>query len=437
MCLIFFFAGTVTVGAAKNSATLIAGRTIQGVGGGGMEALSEIILTDLTTLKERPLYIGILGLVWAFGSILGPLIGGVVSHYSSWRWIAWINLPLLGIAMCLLPPFLKLANDRSSLASKVRRVDFIGILLFLPGLTCFVLAIVWGGVLFPWSAWETILPLIFGSLLLIVFVFYELRHPEPLIPFRLFKNHTTTAALFGAFIHGIMLWGVVYYLPLYFEAVIQHDPLRAAIDGFPLAFTVTPMSIVCALLIDYTRRYKWTIWIGWVSSTVGLGTMVLLGFNTPVGIYSILQLSPGIGMGLLFPALGIPLQAAVSTDDAGVAMGTFVFFRALGSTIGVSIGSTIFSNVFSERLRHLSLPSNFPLTDGNKAINFIHTLRNIQLPVNLRIQILEVYAESFKFIWIVMACLSCIGLFSTFLMEEITLEREDVGRQAFQESNEQ
>lgn len=100
----------------------------------GMEALCEIILTDITTLKERPFYIGLLGLMWARGSILAPIVGGLFVQYVSWRWIAWINLPLMGVALVLLPLFLNMKMDRSSVWSKLKRVDWLGITLLMVGL---------------------------------------------------------------------------------------------------------------------------------------------------------------------------------------------------------------------------------------------------------------------------------------------------------------
>lgn len=151
-CILIFAVGAVVVGTAKNGATLVIGRTIQGVGGGGLEALSEIILTDLTTLKERPVYLGILGLMFAGGSILGPVVGALLSQYASWRWIAWINLPLVGVAMLLILPFLTLNTDRSPFRAKAGRIDWLGIALFMIGLTSFILAIVWGDSYFRGTA---------------------------------------------------------------------------------------------------------------------------------------------------------------------------------------------------------------------------------------------------------------------------------------------
>ena len=434
-CILFFVVGSVMVGWAKTPASLIAGRTVQGVGGGGMEALCEVILTDITTLKERPMFIGLLGLMWAGGSILAPIVGGLFSEYVSWRWIAWINLPLMGFAMILLPIFLTLKVDRSSTKSKLKRIDWCGILLFMVGMICFILALAWGGQLFPWHSWQTIFPLILGTTVLIVFAFYERYPKEPILSPRLFANRTSSITFLGSFIHGIVIWCLVYYLVLYFQGAIQVAPFQSAVDAFPLAFTMTPSAIICALLVDIIRRYMWGVWLGWLFNTVGVGTMVLLNYNSSKTVYSVVQLAPGIGCGFLLSALAVPLQASMAVDDTGMAMGTLVFFRAVGSVVGVSLGSAVFTNEFNKQLDHINIPPNVHLPDSADAVFFLTQIKGLNLSADLRSQVLQLYAAPIKDIWAVVAGVSCVGLVSSFFMKELTLEREEFGRQAFQEQS--
>ena len=416
-----------------NAAALITGRTIQGIGGGGMEALCEIILTDITTLKERPLYIGLLGLMWAGGSILAPIVGGLFTEYVTWRWIAWINLPLMGVALILIPLFLNLEVDRSPTRSKLSRVDWLGISLLMIGMTCFILALAWGGQLYPWRSWQTAFPLTFGMIVLLFFAVYERYPQEPVMTPRLFSTATSSIAYLGSFIHGIMIWCLVYYLVLYFQGAIQNAPLRAAMNAFPLAFTLTPSAIVCALLINKTRRYLWSVWLGWILCTVGVGTMILLDYDSDKAVYSGLQVAPGIGTGFLLSALAVPLQASMTVDDTGVATGTLVFFRAVGSVVGVSLGLAIFTNEFQMRLDKLDISSSISLPDASDAVYFLTKIKDLDLPADVRVSILQLYAAPIKYIWITVASLAAVGLFSSFFMRELTLERDERGRQAIQQ----
>jgi MFS family permease len=431
ICLSFFFVGSLIVATSQNAAALLSGRTIQGIGGGGMEALSEVILTDMTTLKERPKYIGILGVMWASGCICGPAAGALFSELLTWRWIGWVMLPLSGTAMAL-THFLTLHIDHGSIWSKLRRVDWIGIGTLMAGMLSLILALAWGGQLYAWSSWQTLFPLTLGVFILLGLAVYEHYPMEPMINPRWFSSLTASAAYFGSFIHGIILWCIIYYATLYFEGARQHSPLKSVVDTFPISFTLTPMAIVCALLIEISRRYLWTVWIGWILLCTGLGSFYVLDYDTSSAVYYGLQVPAGIGGGFLLTALAIPLQAAVPADEAGVAMGTLVFFRAVGSTVGITLGWAIFSNIFNHQLRHIELPAHVPLQDASQATAFISQMDSFQLSSAERAQILNLYAAPIKWIWIACTVLSGLGLVASLFMKDLTLENNDKSRQHFE-----
>ncbi|KAL1638785.1 hypothetical protein SLS58_008599 [Diplodia intermedia] len=218
LCCLLFTAGLIIFGLARSPTIIIVGRTIQGIGGGGLEALSEVVLTDLTTLKERPLYLGILSFFWATAGVVGPPIGGALAQYVSWRWLAWINLPLMGTAMALIPPFLTLHQDRTSIRSKLRRVDWAGIILFLFAAVLILIPLTSGGQTRPWSSPATLVPLALGVLCLALFVLAERRAREPMLPARVLNTPLLAATMLSSFLHGVAMWSVLYYAPLFFEA---------------------------------------------------------------------------------------------------------------------------------------------------------------------------------------------------------------------------
>jgi hypothetical protein len=427
----FFSIGSLIVGFSNNAASLIAGRTIQGIGAGGIDALTEIILTDITTLQERPKYLGLLGLVWGSGSVIGPFMGGVFAQYLNWRWIAWINVPFVFVAIILVPIFLTLATDDSSLLAKIQRVDCVGIALLFVALTTIVVPMTWAGQLYPWKDVRTILPLISGSVLLVSFILYEKHAQEPILRPTLFMFRTSTMAFLGSFIHGIVLWSLIFYLPLYFEAVVLQQPLQAVKSMIPLILTVSPMAIVSALIVEWSRRYGWLNRAAWVMLVVGLGTMALLGVGTSKAMYSGLQIPVGLGAGILYTGLALGVQASMNADDVGVATGYFVFFRNLGSVFGVAIGSSVFANAFDGNSHGLKFSSQLSGLNSGNAIELIPRLRALDLPAGLRSEVLEVYAKSCRLVWVVMACIGAIGLASSIIMRECTIESDDIGNQAF------
>ena len=431
ICIGVFGLGAIVFGTASSMKILIISRAIQGIGGGGLETLSEIILTDMTTLKERALWTGVLGFVWAAGSVMGPLLGAVFSEYASWRWIGWINLPLLAVAIVLIPPFLTLQTIKLSIKAKIRQLDWLGFSLFLAGLTSFVLGITMGGVLYAWTSWRILLPIILGLLVLTAFFMYESKPVEPMIPYRIFKNRTGILALLAALLHGIILFGVLFYIPIYFEGVIGDKPLRGATEALALSLTVTPMAIIAAFAIDHVRRYCWAVWTGWALTAAGMGLLSLLTPSSSQVARTSLQTVAGIGLGMLFPALSIPMQASVNVDDNGLAIGTFVFARQLGAVFGLVLGSAIFTNLFSRDLPQ-SLPDELSeLRNSGNAEGFITRLRSFSLqPFELE-PVLQTYSSALNGVWYALAAVGGLAFLMTLFMEDISLENESTGKQVF------
>lgn len=169
LAMIFFTIGTILAGVAKNFTLMLVGRSLQGVGGGGLIVLSEILVTDLVPLRLRGKWFGFLSAMWAVGSVSGPIVGGAFAQNGDWRWIFWINLPFIGISAALGLVFLVLQIPTGSLASKLRRFDWIGSFLFSASITSVLIPLTWGGVSFPWDSWHTLVsPIMFFCGILIL-----------------------------------------------------------------------------------------------------------------------------------------------------------------------------------------------------------------------------------------------------------------------------
>lgn len=431
LCCALFTIGLIIFGTAKSPTTVILGRTIQGVGGGGLEVLSEVILTDITTLKERPLYLGIMSLFWAGAAVAGPPIGGALAEYLSWRWLAWILLPLMGLSLVLIPPFLSLQQDTGSAIQKAKRVDWMGIALFICACTLTLFPITAGGQLFPWQSFKVWLPFSFGIVCLAAFCWVEYKAFEPMLPLRIFKSATVSSAMFGACLHGIVVWCILYFVPIYFQAVHGRSAVESGIDGFSFGFTATPAAIIAALLIEFSRRYLWSIAGGWLLGTAGTAALTILSVSTNMIPARAILIPSGIGFGMLYPGLAMPIQAGTSVHDVGIATGTLVFFRNLGSTLGIAVSSAIFTNRFSSLFVQRGLDYlDFGIGNANDALGLVPHLHNSEQFGQPAYKLLQgIYADSFRSVIIFTAVVSAIGLITTVFIKELAFEDENLGKQ--------
>lgn len=142
--LLLFTIGAIIASAANSSAVLLVGRSVQGIGGGGLVALTYIIITDLVTLRERGKWFSLISLQWAVGSVTGPVVGGAFAEKTNWQWIFWLNVPFCVIAFVAIPVCLRLTHKVGSIVDKLKVFDWVGSFLFISSLTSFLIPLTWG-----------------------------------------------------------------------------------------------------------------------------------------------------------------------------------------------------------------------------------------------------------------------------------------------------
>jgi len=323
----------------------------------------------------------------------------------------------------MVPLFLRLNFIPSSMASKLRRVDWLGSVMFVGSMSSFLIPLTWGGVMYSWTSWRTLVPLVIGIVGLIVFGLYErFVVTEPVIRLSIFANRTVNIAYVNTVIHGMVLWCLLYYQPLYFEAVRGYTPIVAGVALFPATFTVAPMAIVIGFLITKTGKFRWAIWLGWTLATFGVGILYLLDVNTTVVQWIFIDLVSGVGLGILFPSLQFQVQAASSSKDLAFAVAAFSFFRAFGQALGVAIGGVIFQNSLSHKLQAypaFAAQASELAKDAAALVQIITATPDGPDKLVLR----TVYADSLKTVYIVMCALAGVALFLSFLIKSYDLNR--------------
>lgn len=432
LSLAFFGAGAIVAAVANNFTVILIGRSIQGIGGGGIIVLTEIVVTDLVPMRERGKWFSLISSMWALGTVFGPLLGGGFAEKVSWRWIFWINLPFIGIGVPMVIFFLKLHFQPSSLVQKLVRIDWVGVVVFVAATTGLLIPITWGGVQYAWDSWRTLVPLVVCGVALVCFIVYEDRYAaNPLILTRVFKNRTAASTFAQTVLHGLVLWSELYYAPLYYEAVKGYSPVLAGVALFPQTFTVAPAAMLVGFAIAHTGRYRWALWSGWFMTTLGLGLLIYLDVDTKVPAWVFLNLVPGIGTGILFPSMGLAVQAASSAQDQAAAVTMFAFLRALGQTLGVAIGGVVFQNQIRAKL--LTFPALAPNAAAlsKDASSLVEIIKGMPADSLEKAQLKVAYVYGLRRVWIVMCALAAVAGVISLFAEGLPLDQALATDQGF------
>jgi MFS family permease len=231
-------------------------------------------------------------------------------------------------------------------------------------------------------------------------------------------------------IHGLILWCLLYYMPLYYEAVKGYSPIISGVALFPDTFTVAPLAVVTGILITVTGRYRWAVWSGWALTVLGTGLLVLLKVDTTIPAWIFLTMVSGLGLGILFPSMQFSLQAATSNKDMGFAVAMFSFFRTFGQAIGVAIGGVIFQNQMAKKLRaypQFASRANELAKDAAALVQIIKATPEGQDKLDLR----TAYVDSVKVIFIVLCALGAVAMVSSFFIKSYDLNRALETEQGF------
>ncbi|KAA6415833.1 MAG: major facilitator superfamily transporter [Lasallia pustulata] len=358
---VVFFAGSLISAVSHSIKTLLAGRVVQGIGGGGLIILVNICISDLFSMRSRGLYFGIIGMVWAIASALGPVLGGVFTEKVSWRWCFYINLPCDGLAFIVLFFFLDIETPTTPIVAGLKAIDWLGSLTIAGGTVMFLLGLEFGGVSFPWASATVICLLIFGVVVWTLFVLNERKFAKyPVMPLRLFKRRSNIAALVVCFTHGMTFIAGSYFLPLYFQAVLGASPILSGVYLFPFVISLSLSSAAVGIFIRKTGQYLPPIYFGLFFMTLGFGLYIDLPAHPSWARIILYQIIAGLGVGPNFQSPLIALQSLVQPKDIATATATFGFTRNLASSISVVLGGVIFQN--GMRKRRGALEAGLPAT---------------------------------------------------------------------------
>lgn len=311
-------------------------------------AMAFAIIGDIVSPRERGRYTGYLGAVFAVASVAGPLLGGFFVDNLTWRWVFYVNVPIGVAALVITSSVLRLPFVRRDHA-----IDFAGAALLVAAVSTLLLALVWGGSEYPWGS-STILGLFAASAVLTgLFLWWEQRIEEPILPLRLFGGRVFSTGVALSFLLGGAMFGAIVFLPLFLQVATGASATNSGLLLLPLMAGLMTTSITSGRVIARTGRYKrWPI-AGMAIAAVGMFLLSTMEPETSRLTSSLYMLVVGVGLGMVMQVLVLAVQNGAEFSDLGVVTSSVNFFRSLGGSFGVSVFGVVFATVLEDRLTKL------------------------------------------------------------------------------------
>ncbi|HTR71214.1 MAG TPA: MDR family MFS transporter [Mycobacteriales bacterium] len=409
-----FLVGSALAGLSQNLNELIVFRAIQGLGGGGLLVGAQAIIGDVVPPRDRGRYSGLLGAVFAVSSVAGPLIGGFFTDNLSWRWIFYINLPV-GIAALVVVAIVL----PSSLTRLQHQIDYAGTAVLSVSVVALILLLTWGGTTYAWGS-PTIIALALVSIAgLIAFVGVERRAEEPIVPLHFLSNPVFRRPVIAAGLLGLMMFGVLTFLPLYLQIVRGVSPTASGLLLAPIMASILVMAVISGRRVTATGTYKRFPVAGTFLATVGVLLFSTLGLDTPYWKLAIYMVIFGLGLGMTMQILLIAAQNAVPYSDLGMATSLSSFSRSIGASIGVAIFGTIFNNRLAANLtKHLPTEALHQLHGSSVTANPAQVKH---LPAAVRDGLLVSFSDALHVVFLVGVPFALLSFAMTLILKEIPL----------------
>jgi EmrB/QacA subfamily drug resistance transporter len=407
--IVIFLIGSALCGLSQSMGELIAFRTLQGLGAGGLLVVTLAVVGDIIPPRERGRYQGYFGAVFGVSTVVGPLLGGFFVDNLSWRWIFYVNLPVGAIALAVIA-----AAFHTRTVHTRHAMDYLGALLLAGALASVVLFTSLGGTTWAWGSPEVIGLIVASLVLLPAFIWAESRAEEPILPLSLFRNHTFALTSAIGFIVGFALFGAVTYLPLYLQVTKGSSPTVSGLQLTPLMGGVLVTSILSGQLITRLGRYRMFPIAGTALVALSMFLLATLHAGTSTWVAAGFAAVLGLGLGMTMQVLVLAVQNAVDRSVMGVATSGSTLFRQIGGSIGVALFGTIFANRV-----HVELADRLPA--GTKVPKTINPAGIKHLPPRAHEAFADAFAVALHPVFLTAAGISLVAFVLTWFLREVPL----------------
>ena len=410
--ILIFLAGSMLAGLSQTMGELIGFRALQGIGAGGLMVGAQAIIGDIVPPRERGRYMGLIGSVFAVASVAGPLLGGFFVDNLSWRWVFYVNMPVGALAIVIVATRLHLHTPH-----RRHRVDYLGAALLSGAVGALILLTTWGGTQYAWGSSMIVGLGIVGVALLALFLWWETRAAEPIVPLSLFKSRVFSVAGAMGFVIGMAMFGAIVFIPLYLQIVYGASPTSSGLRLLPLMGGLLVAAIWSGRVISRIGKYRAFPIAGTAILVAGMYLLSLLGVGTAPWLASVYMLVVGVGIGLVMQVLVLVVQNDAAPQDIGVATATATFLRSVGGAFGVAVFGTIFASRLADALA--KLPHSVTSAVGSGV--HLNPTQIDRLPPEVHHYFLGAFAHALHgaFLWGMLISIIPFGL--SWLLKEVPL----------------
>ncbi|OHF04184.1 major facilitator superfamily transporter [Colletotrichum orchidophilum] len=391
VCLVLMAVGDILCGFSRTKEQLFTFRAVAGIGGGGINS--------------------ILGAVLALANGVGPFVGGAVVQESTWRWVFWM-VPIISAPAAVTILFcLPLKHRPGTYAEKVKKIDYGGIALNMASTLLLLVPLSGGGVTYPWSSPFVIAGVAVGAVLAVLFVLYEWKLAKlPIMPLRLYQAPHCSALFGQTFLMGQAYFGNLFYLPIYFQSILNYPPLVSGALILPVIITTSALSILSGQYMLRVGRYMPCILAGFFLWTLGNGLTVLFGRDTGLGKLIPILIVVGAGIGLTLQPTLVGMYANSRSEDRAVTTGLRNFVRTIGGAFGLVVSGVILSNTLRRELHGKDFVSDAVIAELTSST---YTLDQRGFSDAEKVVILEAYMQGLHYIFVYYVICSGLSLVLT------------------------
>ncbi|CAG8971738.1 hypothetical protein HYALB_00007218 [Hymenoscyphus albidus] len=421
-----FELGSLVCGVAPNSTALILGRAVAGLGSAGIFSGALIIVAYSVPLSKRPLYTGGIGAMYGIASVAGPLLGGVFTDKVTWRWCFYINLPIGAITVIVILLFFK-PPHREAIASlgwkaRIKEFDLEGTAAFIPAIISLLLALQWGGTKYPWGDAKIIGLLVTFGVLIAIFIGIQLwKQDSATIPPGIMKKRTVWSSSWYSFTIGSCFLLLVYYLPIWFQAVKGASAVKSGIMNLPLIMSLVVCSVFGGAAVTILGQYAPFMIASSILAAIGVGLLTTLTPESNHAYWIGYQALGGIGVGLGMQQPMIAVQTVLDISQVPVGTSIIIFVQTLGGALFVSVGQSVFTNKLAEGLARYA-----PSIDPATVLAVGATSLQKSLPKDILPGVILAYNDALTRAFLVSAAMATFSILGSTIVEWKSVKGKNV-----------